>query len=444
MNNKNKNILLGVLVVGVLSMTIAFAALSTRLNISGTANVAEAKWDIHFESWSQDKPQNNLAGVANKAVETTAATITETAQKGTLISGLVVSLAQPGDTISYRFNIVNDGTMVGLLDSFNKTISATVANSQTTANTNDLEYTVVCGAEAQKGSQALGDNPAEPIATDTIAAGNARACKLTISYKVQTNNNTAGEDQTYTGQARTVTLGASWTWVQGNAQSNNQQGGGSNTPSNPYLTTFDGTYGYDFRGAATSGNEDNPGDSEWVSELDEEVTEYFRYDGTKIEACGVFSGGTVCLTSSYYLGMDDFSDYFGIYANVQPTTRPRTQEEINDDWCNDDYPGPDETLCYICPENYELDSYDESVLCNNHGEYVLPESGYVKAKVDEIESKGATCTLEYNYVNCIDEERGTSVGIKSDGTVEAGLAIVNPDGSACGGYGSCNEGHGIH
>lgn len=54
MSNKTKNILLGVLIVGVISMTIAFAALSTRLNINGEANVSATSWNVHFQEWSLD------------------------------------------------------------------------------------------------------------------------------------------------------------------------------------------------------------------------------------------------------------------------------------------------------------------------------------------------------------------------------------------------------
>ena len=278
MNNKNKNILLGVLIVGVLSMTIAFAALSTRLRISGTANIPEAKWDIHFENWAQARPRMSLANVENRASQTTAATITESEEKGTLISGLVVSLAQPGDIMEYTFDIVNDGTMVGLLNNFNKTISATVTGSQTAANTNDLTYSVVCGSEATKGSQALGDSPTEPLATDTIGAGNARACKLTISYNVQTNNNVAGQDQTYTGQARTVTLTANWTWVQGNATVNNNQ----NEPTPDPVVTWNNY----ITPNQTSGASLPSGSLYWIQEN--------TTSGDK-EICGISNGQTICL-----------------------------------------------------------------------------------------------------------------------------------------------------
>lgn len=45
-----KNIVIGILLVTVLCLSAAFAALSTTLNINGTANLPDAKWDVKFTS----------------------------------------------------------------------------------------------------------------------------------------------------------------------------------------------------------------------------------------------------------------------------------------------------------------------------------------------------------------------------------------------------------
>ena len=51
MNSRTKNILIGVLLVGIISMTIVYAALSQQLNISGSAKVQSKSesWNIHFQ-----------------------------------------------------------------------------------------------------------------------------------------------------------------------------------------------------------------------------------------------------------------------------------------------------------------------------------------------------------------------------------------------------------
>ena len=213
--NDRKNILLVVLVIGVISMTVAFAALSTNLRINGTANVAATRWNIHFDNWTMAKPNINVAGVTNTATQTQAATLTPTTNT-TLISGLVVNLAQPGDTMSYTFNIVNDGTIDAVLDSFD-------AQMTSASSTSDLEYEVVCGEQGTKGSQTLGDNPSTPQETDALDAGKARACKLTITYKEATNVHTAGQNQRYEGTERTISISANWSWSQGNGSSSNTE-----------------------------------------------------------------------------------------------------------------------------------------------------------------------------------------------------------------------------
>lgn len=43
MNNKVQNILLGVLAVGLIGITVAYAALTQQLTINGTAKVAATK-----------------------------------------------------------------------------------------------------------------------------------------------------------------------------------------------------------------------------------------------------------------------------------------------------------------------------------------------------------------------------------------------------------------
>ena len=70
MNNKNKNILLGVLIVGIISMTVAFAALSTRLNINGTAKVSSFKWQIVIDDWTKvNNVPSLVSGSTNTAEE---------------------------------------------------------------------------------------------------------------------------------------------------------------------------------------------------------------------------------------------------------------------------------------------------------------------------------------------------------------------------------------
>lgn len=96
-NNKAKNILLLVLVLGLGGMTIAYAMLSQQLNIESTAKVKASSWDIKFANLSTASKQ----GATN--------VVTEPTLTDTLISGLNVELSKPGDSLTYTFDIVNNG-----------------------------------------------------------------------------------------------------------------------------------------------------------------------------------------------------------------------------------------------------------------------------------------------------------------------------------------------
>lgn len=98
------------LVVAIVGLTIGYAAYSTTLKITGTANVDPAKWDVHFANKTGDSLTATIEG---KAVETTAPTLT-----ATNISGFDVTLKAPGDTVTYNFLVKNTGTIDAILTSF--------------------------------------------------------------------------------------------------------------------------------------------------------------------------------------------------------------------------------------------------------------------------------------------------------------------------------------
>ena len=364
MNNRKKNILLGVLVVGVIGMTVAFAALTTRLNISGTANVASANWNIHFQNWALDTSSTVTVGgntQQNTAVYPQVNQLTMSASPNiTKVEGINVTLYQPNDYVKYTFQIKNDGTIDGELTNFQRNITCTGNNCEEV-----VDYTVACTDASE--NDALASNYV--LRADTYVS-----CYLQIKYKDVDNvarsrsnkvaANVAGTNQRYEQSGFTLTASPTWSWVQTTASANNQgsggnSGGGGNTPSQ-YETTFNGTYGYDFTGAATSGSED--GAPEWVSTLDPEVRAYLRHSNSLEEVCGVFGSGqagTVCMTSNYYV--NGYSTDFAFESDFED-----------------------------CFESEQ--SYDSSNTCIK---------GYIKAKADEMMAKGATnCEVANQAITC--------------------------------------------
>ena len=263
MSNKNKNILLGVLIVGVISMSVAFAALSTRLNIGGTANVAATKWNIHFQNWALDTQSTVTVGSntqQNTAEYPTVAQLTMSDNTNvTKVEGINVTLKQPNDYVKYTFEIKNDGTIDGELDNFTKTITPT----------NDvINYTITCTDTNSNDALQVGY---------ILEKDKSVSCELKVEYKDQTNINTAGSNQIYEQSEINTTISAEWTWVQGSSSS-------SSEGETPVLTSWDKYY-----------TRKSPDGSD---SLDDDANVWVQYNtssGTK-EVCGKLeSNTTICV-----------------------------------------------------------------------------------------------------------------------------------------------------
>ena len=216
MDNRKRNILLGVLIVGVISMTVAFAALSTTLNISGTASLPTTKWDIHFANGQDNTPQTHLDGKTNKGK------ITGLQFAATSITNFTATLYQPNDEVVYNFDIVNEGTIDGQLDNFNKTITCNSSNCDM------ITYTITCEDATHNDA-----NTDDYI----LASGQSVSCEMKIKYNDQTNTGNG----VYTQSAVNMTAGATWLYkqVEGNSSQGgnsggSEQGGGNENNYTPY------------------------------------------------------------------------------------------------------------------------------------------------------------------------------------------------------------------
>ena len=104
-NIKDRKFLYGILcivLVSVFTLTIAYAALSAVLTISGSAQVSSADWDIHFDNIKVKS--GSVSGEAPKITTPTTATFSTT-------------LNMPGEYYEFTIDVVNDGSidaMIGL------------------------------------------------------------------------------------------------------------------------------------------------------------------------------------------------------------------------------------------------------------------------------------------------------------------------------------------
>lgn len=181
MQEKTKNVLLVVLIVGLVSMTVAYAALSTTLTISSSAKVAGSSWNIEITGWTQDTSVTNLNGGVNEGTVKASPNVGKTT-----VTGIEASFKKPGDRVKFTFNIVNTGDIDAVL---------TDATSMTETK-NKVTKTVKCGSPL---ATPVAGNSAFELAkkTGTIA------CEMEISYdKNETSMPTPPEGE----DATTVTL----------------------------------------------------------------------------------------------------------------------------------------------------------------------------------------------------------------------------------------------
>ena len=190
MNNKVQNILLGVLAVGLIGITVAYAALTQQLTINGTAKVASTKWDVHFGTVSA----GDAKGYA------TAGTLSKTA--ATTIEGDIGTLRAPGDSITYTFDIENAGDINAIIDTVTggQSITCTsTTDSVAQAVCNDLTYSITY--TDGNTTIAKGDKLAKATNASTPTKKNVT---LTVTYK-STATAVATEDVTVTANPMTIT-----------------------------------------------------------------------------------------------------------------------------------------------------------------------------------------------------------------------------------------------
>ena len=100
-DNKIKNIILAVLVIGLVGMTIAYAGLTQQLNITDNKADVKTTWKVLFNNTVTATPTG------------TATVDTQPTVNGarTQISGLRATFKKPGDKVVMTFKIQNEGNI---------------------------------------------------------------------------------------------------------------------------------------------------------------------------------------------------------------------------------------------------------------------------------------------------------------------------------------------
>ena len=201
-SDRNKNIILIVLIVVLVSMTIAYAALQTQLKIGNndtTATVHGGTWDVHF-----------LANSVSTSTSGTGYSLTTPSVSGSSISNVRVRFSDTDDSVTYTFVLQNAGSINAKLSAISpSTLTPSCTGLDSTSNSivcNNLSYTLSYYGSPTKisdgsiGTSTLSGNLA---VNQVLKAGEQISVQLTVSY---TGQDLPTDDVMISGLDRTLTF----------------------------------------------------------------------------------------------------------------------------------------------------------------------------------------------------------------------------------------------
>ncbi len=125
-SRKTKLIIIACLCVAVFGLSIGYALLSTRLNITGTAKVPTSTWDVVFLTDEIDITKVGMAECGLGNIE------------GTSISGMSVEFTKPGDACTFSIPVKNNGNIAAkLVDVTGKSSNLTFLGEGSTARSDE-------------------------------------------------------------------------------------------------------------------------------------------------------------------------------------------------------------------------------------------------------------------------------------------------------------------
>ena len=98
-DNKPRTVALILLVVSIITLSIAFAMLSNKLTISGNAKLDPINWSIYFDNISGVDLSGDAAIVNNPEIDS---------NDKTKITNFNVTLKKPGDKATFTVDLVNE------------------------------------------------------------------------------------------------------------------------------------------------------------------------------------------------------------------------------------------------------------------------------------------------------------------------------------------------
>lgn len=139
MRGRQKNMIIGGLLVVVLLMMVAYAAFASNLTINSTAEI-DSTWDVHIQSITLKNQSGTTVNVTSPEGGVSGASYPYVSTDG-LTATFYAELMSPGDSMTYTVTVINNGTLKAKLVGCNWD-SAT----SSVADTGFIRYTKVCPA----------------------------------------------------------------------------------------------------------------------------------------------------------------------------------------------------------------------------------------------------------------------------------------------------------
>ena len=148
---KNKNILIGALIVAILTLSLSFAAFSTTLKVNGTGTISST-WGVSIDTTTANTKCTVVSKDSGKPTTCTVGTLTASQATAT------IAWASPGDVVTLTVRVKNTGTLnanVALSSRLYLTSSASTACTNVTATGNYTQY-VAAGTATNGTAKAIG------------------------------------------------------------------------------------------------------------------------------------------------------------------------------------------------------------------------------------------------------------------------------------------------
>ena len=114
-DRKTLYLVLGIVIISVFTLSIAYAAMSTVLEIHGNSEVVASSWDIHLD---------------NVEVKSGSVSANTPSISGTSSLSFDVELNTPGEYYEFTVDVVNDGSIDAMIDSVVKTPELTTEQAK--------------------------------------------------------------------------------------------------------------------------------------------------------------------------------------------------------------------------------------------------------------------------------------------------------------------------